>query len=357
MLNTETKGMTYAQAGVNRRLKDSLVGRIGTLCKTTLTSKHRPKIKSTIGGYASLYQVAPGSSQYVAACTDGVGTKLKLAFETGVHHTVGIDLVAMSINDLLCVGAEPWFFLDYFATGKLNKGVAEKVIAGVVEGCRQAECALVGGESAEMPDLYQAGEYDLGGFAVGGVHKSEILPRANVKPGDVLIGLSSSGCHSNGYSLLRKLLPVSGAERKKWALKLLTPTRIYSRELLPLIRSGKLKGLAHITGSSFLNVPRMSTNVNYEIHLPPLAERPEIYPWVYSRAGLPLKELAQTFNLGVGMVLAVEPKNVNSVLASIKKSQAGAKHRYWVLGEVLKKTQRGDSQVTVVDQGKRVVLS
>src|SRR4051812_17541329 len=190
--------LNYEQSGVNRDAADKLVEKIAVLAKSTLNKR----VKASVGGYASLYEL--DKKRWLAASTDGVGTKLKLAFRLKEHRTIGIDLVAMSVNDLLCVGAEPLFFLDYFATGKLDGGVAEQVLEGIVEGCRQARCALVGGETAEMPDFYQAGEYDLGGFAVGFVEPKRALPRKDVKPGDVLIGLGSTGFHSNGYSLLRK---------------------------------------------------------------------------------------------------------------------------------------------------------
>src|SRR5579885_481825 len=192
--------LSYAQSGVDRAAADQLVDKIAVLAKGTLNKK----VKASVGGYASLYEL--DKRRWLAASTDGVGTKLKLAFRLKEHRTVGIDLVAMSVNDLLCVGAEPLFFLDYFATGKLEPGIAEQVLQGIVEGCRQARCALVGGETAEMPEFYQAGEYDLGGFAVGIVSPRDVLPRKDIKAGDAILGIASSGAHSNGFSLLRRLL-------------------------------------------------------------------------------------------------------------------------------------------------------
>jgi phosphoribosylformylglycinamidine cyclo-ligase len=322
----ELVGLDYAKSGVNREAADLLVEKIAVMAKKTLDRR----VKASIGGYASLFEL--DKKRWLAASTDGVGTKLKLAFRLGNHRTVGIDLVAMSVNDLLCVGAEPLFFLDYFATGKLNSGVAEQVLEGIVEGCKQAGCALVGGETAEMPDFYSDGEYDLGGFAVGQVNPKNVLPRKEIKAGDVLIGIASSGVHSNGFSLLRKLIP-QGAEGNQIAKELLTPTKIYARSLQPILEDRLVQGMAHITGSGYLNVPRMSEKVSYEIELPPLAERAPIYPWVIENARLNLSELAQTFNLGVGMVLVVKKANVSQVLKKLKRFGETA----WELGIVTKK--------------------
>ncbi len=336
--------LSYEQSGVNRQAADALVEKISQLTRSTLNKK----VKAAVGGYASLYEI--DSKRLIAASTDGVGTKLKLAFQTGVHHTVGIDLVAMSVNDLLCVGAEPLFFLDYFATGKLDTEIAQNVLRGIVEGCRQARCALVGGETAEMPDFYTAGEYDLAGFAVGMAEKSWILPKKEIKAGDVLIGLGSSGCHSNGYSLLRKMLEGEAGDRKKeLTLELLKPTKIYAASLMPLIRAQLIKGLAHITGSGFLNVPRMSEKVSYEITLP--TEKPKIYDWVYDRSGLGFVELTQTFNMGVGMVIVVDTKKATQVLKRLKASREKA----YILGQVVRSKSK-KSKVWVRDGLQEIVL-
>lgn len=355
--------LTYAQAGVDRDASDRLVERITTLTRSTLNRR----VKSAVGGYASLYEL--DKKRWLAASTDGVGTKLKLAFLLDEHHTVGIDLVAMSVNDLLCVGAEPLFFLDYFATGKLDPRVAEQVLTGIVEGCRQARCALVGGETAEMPDFYSPGEYDLAGFAVGMLSPKDALPRRSIRPGDALVGVGSSGVHSNGFSLVRRLLlqearqPGGGSltrGREEEALdprrarELLTPTRIYARSLAPLIRDGALKGLAHITGSGFLNVPRLSPKFSYEIELPPGSERPAIFDWVRDSSGLPLEELARTFNMGIGMVAAVAPQDASAVLRKLKR----AGEKAWILGEVVRK-RRGarESEVLVREDEQAVMIS
>ena len=336
----------YADSGVNRVLADQFVEKIALLSKPTLNRK----VKSAVGGYASLY--ALDKKRLLAASTDGVGTKLKLAIRLREHRTVGIDLVAMSVNDLLCVGAEPLFFLDYFATGKLDAGVAEGVLSGIVEGCKQAQCALVGGETAEMPDFYAAGDYDLAGFAVGMVNANKVLPKNKIRPGDTLIGIGSTGCHSNGYSLLRKLLP-EGKAGDTIARELLTPTRIYARSLLPLIQAKKLKGLAHITGSGFLNVPRISDSVSYAMELPPDKELPQIYDWIRSQSGLSLGELAQTFNLGIGMVAAVSPDDAAGVLRKLKR----AGEKAWVIGEVLKSRPKKGSEVFLKRGSDSVTLA
>lgn len=343
--------LNYAQSGVDRAAADQLVEKIAVLAKSTLNRR----VKASVGGYASLFEL--DKKRWLAASTDGVGTKLKLAFRLKEHRTVGIDLVAMSVNDLLCVGAEPLFFLDYFATGKLEAGVAEQVLEGIVAGCRQAGCALVGGETAEMPDFYSAGEYDLGGFAVGFVEPKNVLPRKDIRAGDLLIGIASSGCHSNGYSLLRKILP-EGLEGEARARELLTPTRIYAKALKPLIQSRAVKGLAHITGSGFLNVPRMSEKVSYEISLPAPDEIAPVYEWVRSRAGLPLEELAQTFNLGIGMVAVVSPRDSAKVLKALKR----AGEKAWEIGQVVPRRKGRPSEVSIEEAGaeesvKRITLA
>lgn len=341
--------LNYAASGVNRETADQLVEKIAALSKKTLQGTLRGKVKSSIGGYASLYALTP--KRWLAASTDGVGTKLKLAFKLNKHNTIGIDLVAMSVNDLLCVGATPLFFLDYFATGTLDTGVAEEVLAGIVEGCSQAGCALVGGETAEMPDFYDTGEYDLGGFAVGDLAPTHALPKKDIRPGDALIGIRSSGCHSNGFSLLRKLLP-TGSAGDALAKELLEPTRIYAKALLPLIALRKFKGLAHITGSGFLNVPRMSEKVSYEINLPEHAQLPSIYDWIRRESMLSLSELAQTFNLGIGMVGVVAGKDVAFVLKHLKKS----KEQAWVIGKVCPKRAKHPAEVILSDGAESTIL-
>ena len=335
--------LNYSSAGVDRNLADRFVDQIQILSRETLNKK----VKAAVGGYASVYEL--DKEKWIAASTDGVGTKLKLAFKLGDHRTVGIDLVAMSVNDILCVGAEPLFFLDYFAAGKLDSNIAHQVLTGIVEGCKQAQCALVGGETAEMPDFYTSGEYDLAGFAVGSLSPSQYLPKKEVRSGDILIGIASSGCHSNGYSLIRKAIDQSSRFKNDKALlrELLTPTKIYVKALLPLIRKNALKGLAHITGSGFLNVPRISEKVSYEIQLPPAAERPAIYQWIQKELNLSFEEQAQTFNLGIGMVVAVDARKASHALRQIKRSGENA----WIIGEVTKRRPGKKSEVLIADSG------
>ena len=321
--------MSYKDAGVDIEKADLFVESIKGLVASTLNKN----VKSSVGGYASLY--ALGKNQFIAASTDGVGTKLKLAFELGNHTTVGIDLVAMSVNDLICVGAEPLFFLDYLATGKLNPSDHVEVVRGIANGCKQASCALVGGETAEMPGFYAPGEYDLAGFAFGIVNKSNVLPKEKIEPGLTLIGVASSGFHSNGYSLVRKIIDETKANNviKDEAL---VPKKIYVNSVLPLVKKRLVKGLAHIRGSGFLNIPRISKNVSYEIHMPKLGERASVYSWVTKAKSMDAAEWYQTFNMGIGMVLAVEKKNVSKVLKHLKSKKENA----WVIGKTIKRNGR-----------------
>lgn len=341
------RAITYKSAGVDVAKAAKLVSVISGLAGRT----PQAKVRTPIGGYASLFEIS--KTTWLAASTDGVGTKLKLAFDLSLHDTVGIDLVAMSVNDLLCVGATPLFFLDYFATGGLRPDVTKAVLRGVAEGCRQAGTALVGGETAEMPGFYRPGEYDLAGFAVGTVAPKDVLPRREVKPGDVLIGVASSGFHSNGYSLLRKLVRTTGRDRAL-ARTLLAPTRIYAKALSGLLSDSGVKGLAHITGSGFLNVPRISKAVAYEIHLPGPGRRARVFDAVLPRTGLPLQELARTFNLGWGLVMAVSPKAAPKILKTLRARGERAE----IAGQVLP-LRRGESTfVRVVDaKGFMAVLT
>ncbi|MEO8112858.1 MAG: phosphoribosylformylglycinamidine cyclo-ligase, partial [Phenylobacterium sp.] len=273
--------------------------------------------------------------------TDGVGTKLKVAIETGIHDTVGIDLVAMCVNDLLAQGAEPLMFLDYFATGKLDVEAAARVVAGIAEGCRQAGCALVGGETAEMPGMYAEGDYDLAGFSVGAVDRGKVLPRLDdQKPGDLMIGLASSGPHSNGYSLIRRIVERSGlawdapapfADGLDLAGALLAPTRIYVKTVLPHLKAGRVEGLAHITGGGLIEnppraireglVPRFDWNA---WALPP------VFAWMQEVGGVSDHELRRTFNCGVGMVLIVDPHELPDVLEGLARAEEDA----FVIGEL-----------------------
>jgi phosphoribosylformylglycinamidine cyclo-ligase len=323
-----TLSYTYEQAGVSIEAGNALVKAIGPLVKATM----RPGADGEIGGFGGFFdpKAAGYKDPLLVAGNDGVGTKLKLAIDSGKHDTVGIDLVAMCVNDLIVQGAEPLFFLDYFATGKLENGVAERVIAGIAEGCKQAGCALIGGETAEMPGMYAAGDYDLAGFCVGAVERGEQLTGERVAPGHILLGVASSGVHSNGYSLVRRL-----AEDKLWNLHrpavfdrdrllidtLIEPTRIYVKTLLPLVRDGLIDAMAHITGGGLLeNIPRvLPAGAHAEVDADGW-EQPGLMAFLQAQGNIEPAEMARTFNCGVGMVLAVEPANVEIVRDRLEKA-------------------------------------
>ena len=319
--------LSYRDAGVDIEAGEDLVKAIGPLAKAT----RRAGVMGGLGGFGALFDLKKDGWEdpVLVSGTDGVGTKLMLAFETGIHNTVGIDLVAMCANDVLAQGAEPLFFLDYFATGKLENGIAEQVIAGIAEGCKQSGCALIGGETAEMPGMYPPGHYDLAGFVVGAVERANILPRhADMKAGDVLIGISSSGPHSNGYSLIRKVVERSGlsyednapfSNAQTLGEALLTPTCLYSQHVLPLLKKDLVHGLAHITGGGVTeNTPRMCPDT-----LVPRVDRtaweaPAVFDWLQDVGKTTDDEMHRTFNMGIGMILAVSPSNVDAVLAELE---------------------------------------
>lgn len=326
---TSKPPLSYRDAGVDIEAGERLVDAISPMAKAT----RRSGVMGGLGGFGALFDLkaAGYSDPILVSGTDGVGTKLMLAFETGIHNTVGIDLVAMCANDVLAQGAEPLFFLDYFATGKLEGGIAEAVIAGIAEGCRLSGCALVGGETAEMPGMYPPGHYDLAGFVVGAVDRDKVLPRMDeMAAGDVLIGIASSGPHSNGYSLIRRIVEREGlfyggpspfSEGQSLGEALLTPTRLYAPLVLPLIKSGKVKGLAHITGGGLTeNTPRMCPD-----HLTPKIDRstwtpPPVFQWLQHAGQVDLAEMHRTFNMGIGLVLAVAPAEADGVVAALKKA-------------------------------------
>jgi phosphoribosylformylglycinamidine cyclo-ligase len=305
---------------------NALVKAIAPLAKATA----RPGATSELGGFGGFFdpKAAGYKDPLLVAANDGVGTKLKLAIEHDRHDTVGIDLVAMCVNDLIVQGAEPLFFLDYFATGKLENGVAERVIAGIAEGCKMAGCALIGGETAEMPGMYAAGDYDLAGFCVGAVERGEQLTGDKVAPGDVLLGLASSGVHSNGYSLVRRLAADKGWKLARPALfdqeqllidALIAPTRIYVASLLPLIRAGLINALAHITGGGLLeNIPRILPDGAHAQVDADLWPQPRLMAFLQAQGNIEPEEMARTFNCGVGMVLAVSEANVAEVTARLE---------------------------------------
>jgi phosphoribosylformylglycinamidine cyclo-ligase len=311
--------ISYRDAGVDIEAGDALVEDIKPFAKRTL----RPEVLAGIGGFGSLFEVPKKfKNPVLVSGTDGVGTKLKLAFQLNKHDTVGIDLVAMCVNDILVQGAEPLFFLDYFACGKLEVGVAAQVIKGIAAGCEQAGCALVGGETAEMPGMYPPGEYDLAGFSVGAVDKEKIINGATIKPGDTVLGLASSGAHSNGYSLVRKLVEVSGVDLnsdfhgRPMRDVVMEPTRIYVKPLLNLIAALPVKGMAHITGGGLSeNIPRvLPQNVTAELqrgswHIPPL------FGWMQQQGNIPEDEMLRTFNCGIGMVVIVAAEDAERATA------------------------------------------
>ena len=321
--------LTYRDAGVDIDAGNALVSVIGPFAARTA----RTGLLGGIGGFGGLFDLKPCGFKdpLLVAATDGVGTKLKLAIETGVHDGIGIDLVAMNVNDLVVQGAEPLFFLDYFATGKLDVGVAERVIAGISEGCREAGCALIGGETAEMPGLYAAGDYDLAGFSVGAVERAKLLPRTDLEAGDAIFALPSSGVHANGFSLVRRVVERSGLgwasaapfdKGKALGEALITPTRIYVRPLLQAMReTNGIKALAHITGGSLTeNIPRvLPDQLAAEINLRSF-DLPPVFRWLQAEAALDDAEMLRTFNCGVGMVIVVARTEADAVEASLRKA-------------------------------------
>lgn len=315
--------LTYREAGVDIDAGNALVEAIGPIAAKT----HRAGVLGSLGGFGGLFDLKACGYRdpILVAATDGVGTKLKLAIETGRHDGIGIDLVAMNVNDLVVQGAEPLFFLDYFATGKLEIGVTEAVIAGIAEGCTQAGCALIGGETAEMPGLYAAGDYDLAGFAVGAVERDAILPRSDLAPGDILIGLPSSGVHANGFSLVRRVVaemglgwddPAPFSPDEPLGRSLLTPTRIYVRTVLDTIEAcpGALKALCHITGGGLIdNLPRILPDTLTAAIDHDVLDMPPVFAWLRDAARLDGYEMLRTFNCGIGMVAVSAPRDLERV--------------------------------------------
>jgi phosphoribosylformylglycinamidine cyclo-ligase len=318
--NTPSDSYTYAQAGVSIAAGNALVRAIAPLARAT----RRPGADADLGGFGGFFDLkaAGFSDPLLVAANDGVGTKLKLAIDSGQHGGVGIDLVAMCANDLIVQGAEPLFFLDYYATGKLDTAVAEQVIAGIAEGCRLAGCALIGGETAEMPGMYAAEDYDLAGFCVGAVERSQVLTADRVAAGNVILGLASSGVHSNGFSLVRRLAADKGWKLDRPALfdqdvilidALMAPTRIYVKSLLPLVRAGLVNGMAHITGGGLLeNIPRILPQGLHAHVDATLWEQPRLMAFLQAQGNIEPEEMARTFNCGIGMAVVVEADQVDS---------------------------------------------
>ena len=331
---SKPNALTYAQAGVDIDAGNALVQAIKPIVKSTT----RPGSDTDIGGFGGLFDLkgAGFKDPVLVAANDGVGTKLKIAIETGKHDTVGIDLVAMCVNDLVVQGAEPLFFLDYFATGKLDVGSATAVIAGIAEGCRQSNCALIGGETAEMPGMYEGEDYDLAGFAVGAAERGTLLPRP-LSEGDVLIGLASSGVHSNGFSLVRRILEANGlgfadpapfAKGKSIGEALLEPTRIYVRQILKVMKeTGAIKALAHITGGGFPeNIPRvlpegLAANLDLAAVTPP-----PVFGWLQAFGGVADTEMLRTFNCGIGMIVVVDADKADAVINAFAETGETAIH-------------------------------
>ncbi|MGD9386096.1 MAG: phosphoribosylformylglycinamidine cyclo-ligase [Thioalkalispiraceae bacterium] len=326
----ESSGLSYRDAGVDIDAGNALIDRIKPLTKRTL----RPEVLGNLGGFGALFELdlSKYKAPVLVAGTDGVGTKLKLALRLGIHNTVGIDLVAMCVNDLIVQGAEPLFFLDYYATGKLSVDVASEVIEGIAKGCEISGAALIGGETAEMPGMYQEGDYDLAGFCVGAVDKSKVIDGQTVKAGQAIIGLSSSGPHSNGYSLIRKIIDHVNADvaqdfhGKPLGEALLTPTQIYVKPLLSLFENTTVHALAHITGGGLLeNIPRVLPENTQAVIDKTSWQRPVIFDWLQENGKVAEDEMYRTFNCGIGMTLVVDQADVERTIQHFSNQDFDAK--------------------------------
>lgn len=344
--NSASKGLSYRDAGVDIDAGDDLVDRIKPLAKKTM----REGVLAGIGGFGALFEVPKRYKEPVlVAGTDGVGTKLRLAFEWNRHDTIGQDLVAMSVNDILVQGAEPLFFLDYFACGKLTVDTAATVVGGIAKGCELSGCALIGGETAEMPGMYPPGEYDLAGFAVGAVEKSKIITGNTIVPGDVVLAIASSGAHSNGYSLVRKIIERVGAKPsddlggRPLGDVVMAPTEIYVKPLLKLISEIDVKGMAHITGGGLVdNVPRvLPENTQAVLHRDSW-QMPELFRWLQMKGGVADAEMVRVFNCGIGMVAIVSPAQADAAIKSLGAQGLKA----WTVGEVVERPK--DAPQTIV---------
>ena len=347
MSSNEHTGLSYRDAGVDIDAGDALVEAIKPFAKRTL----RPEVLTGIGGFGALVEISTKyKNPVLVSGTDGVGTKLKLAFEWNKHDTVGIDLVAMSVNDILVQGAEPLFFLDYFACGKLDVPTATEVIKGIATGCEQAGCALIGGETAEMPGMYPVGEYDLAGFAVGVVEKDRIINGAAIAAGDVVLGLASSGAHSNGYSLIRKIIertrisPDADFQGKTFREAILAPTRIYVKPMLALMQNMSVKGIAHITGGGLLeNVPRVLPDNLCAVLNKSSWQRRALFDWLQREGNVAENEMHRVFNCGIGMVIVVSKHDSAQAIALLQ--QHG--ETVWEIGTIECKPM-GQPQTVVV---------
>jgi len=348
MTDTQSKNLTYKDAGVDIDAGNQLVERIKSVAKRT----RRPEVMAGLGGFGAMFELPKGYDEPVLVSgTDGVGTKLKLAMDAQKHDTIGIDLVAMCVNDLIVGGAEPLFFLDYYATGKLSVDIAAQVVEGIGAGCELSGCSLVGGETAEMPGMYEGEDYDLAGFCVGIVEKSKILDGSKVADGDILIGLASSGPHSNGYSLVRKIIEVSGADLnesldgKTLAETLLEPTRIYVKPLLSLFDKIDVHALSHITGGGLTeNIPRvLPANAKAVIDWNSW-ELPSVFAWLQNNGNIVSEEMIRTFNCGIGMVVCVAKDDADACLAHLSAQGETA----YVIGHIAS-AEAGEAQVDVLN--------
>jgi len=345
--DSSSKGLSYRDAGVDIDAGDDLVERIKPLAKKTM----REGVLAGIGGFGALFELPKRYKEPVLVSgTDGVGTKLRLAFEWNRHDTIGQDLVAMSVNDILVQGAEPLFFLDYFACGKLSVDTAATVVGGIAKGCELSGCALIGGETAEMPGMYPPGEYDLAGFAVGAVEKSKIITGATIAPGDVVLAIGSSGAHSNGYSLVRKIIERVGAKPsddlggRPLGDVVMAPTQIYVKPLLKLISEMNVKGMAHITGGGLVdNVPRvLPENTQAVLHRDSW-QMPDLFRWLQMKGGVADAEMVRVFNCGIGMVVIVSTDQADAAILSLKTEGLNA----WVVGEVVERPTGGPQTIVI----------
>ena len=324
-------GLTYREAGVDVDAGNELVARISAACRST----YRPETLQGVGGFAALSEIPAGYRRPVlATATDGIGTKLKLALDYGSHETIGQDLVAMCVNDVIVTGAEPFLFLDYYATGRLDVNVAQQVIQGVASGCKEAGCALAGGETAEMPGLYAHGDYDMAGFCVGVVEHDGIIDGSRIAAGDRLLGLTSDGPHANGFSLIRAVLALSGTQPStELRRRLMAPTRIYVKPLLHLLKQADVHGMAHITGGGLVeNVPRMVPPGDLAARVRMDAwQRPSIFDWIQEQGHIDEQEMQRTFNCGIGFVLCVPADQAGEATSILK----GAGESVLEIGEIV----------------------
>ena len=350
MSANQSKSLSYRDAGVNIDAGNAFVEKI----KSSVASTNRPGVMGSLGGFGGLFELPENYQQPVLVSgTDGVGTKLKLAIDLNKHDTIGIDLVAMCVNDILVLGAEPLYFLDYYATGELNTEIAASVVEGIAEGCRQSNAALIGGETAEMPGMYGKGDYDLAGFCVGVVEKQKIIDGTKVKAGDAMIAIASSGPHSNGYSLVRKIIEVSGADinnafadqekthqHQTLGDALLAPTRIYVRAIHQLLEKFDIHAMAHITGGGLLeNIPRVLPENTQAIVDTSSWQLPAVFQWLQDNGNVEITEMYRTFNCGVGMVLMVDAADVDAIVSVLNENGDDA----WLLGTV----EAGDNKQVI----------